>query len=27
VSKAAATTAFFDSNPEAYDAYRADRNR
>jgi hypothetical protein len=27
VSKAAATTAFFDDNPEAYDAYRAERNR
>lgn len=27
LSKAAATTAFFDSNPGAYDAYRADRNR
>ena len=27
VSKASVTTAFFDSNPEAYDAYRAEHNR
>jgi hypothetical protein len=27
VSKAGAITAFFDSNPEAYDVYRADRTR
>ena len=27
VSKAGAMTAFFDSNPEAYDTYRADRSR